>query len=595
MRLRFACTQIGIPSSMCFRLIACIPAILISLSLQAQNVPGKPAASVQTADPGTIPTNAPVQTPTPAQLLLGQYGRFRANNDLLHYLLSVRVNPEESSISGDNQVRFRMVRNGTRIQLDLARELEIHKVLFRSKPVTFTREEESFFIDFPATLRRGHVYTVDVFYGGKPRKAGRFGGMSFEKDAGGKPWVFTACEGNGARVWWPNKDQWKDEPQEGVDLHVSVPNGLMDVSNGRLLGHQNLHDGYTRWDWRVTYPINNYDVALNIADYVHFSGKPLGPLTLDFYAKPEDLDRARLQFAQARPMLEIFNKYIGEYPFVRDGYKLVQVPYAGMEHQSAVAYGNHFRNGYGPRDWTGVGISPRFDFIIIHESGHEWFGNAISAADPVDMWIHEGFTTYAEGIYVEGRWGKEDAIRYVNGYKSKVKNKYPIVGERGINREPRDEDQYFKGTLFLNTLRSTVDDDALWWRVFHNYYEHFKYHNIVTDDVIRYWNQQLVKDYTPIFNEYLRHAALPKLDLMFDEANGKVRYRWQAEEPGFNMPIKAGDPQHWTVLHPTAEWQTTDGERNIFQVATDLYYVQVVRDGVEEPIVPVATPSKQQP
>ncbi len=574
----------------------CLLAALVSLSLQAQETGGKPdSPSQSTGVPTATAASAGEQKPTPAQLLLGQYGPYRANNDLLHYTLTVRVNPEESSIRGDNQVRFRMVQDGTRIQLDLARELDIEKVLFRGKPLTFNREEESFFVDFPVTLRRGQVYTVDVFYGGKPRRAGRFGGMSFEKDPGGKPWVFTACEGNGARVWWPNKDQWRDEPQQGVDLHVAVPDGLMDVSNGRLLGHQDLHNGYTRWDWRVTYPINNYDVALNIADYVHFSDKPLGPLTLDFYAKPEDLDKAKIQFAQARPMLEIFNKYIGEYPFVRDGYKLVQVPYAGMEHQSAVAYGNHFRNSYGPRDWTGVGISPRFDFIIIHESGHEWFGNAISAADPADMWIHEGFTTYAEDIYVEGRWGREDALRYVNGYKSKVTNKYPIVSDRGLNREPRDEDQYFKGTLFLNTLRSVVDDDALWWRAFHGYYEHFKYHNIVTEDVIAYWNQELGHDYTPVFNEYLRHADLPRLELQFDDASGTVHYCWQADEPAFDMPVKAGDPRHWTLLHPTAEWQSMPGKAADFRVATDLYYVQVVRDGVLEPLVSPAPASTNFP
>ena len=206
------------------------------------------------------------------------------------------------------------------------------------------------------------------------------------------------------------------------------------------------------------------------------------------------------------------------------------------------------------------------------------------------MWIHEGFTTYAEDIYVEGRWGKDDALRYVNGYKSKVKNKYPILGERGINREPRDEDQYFKVALFLNTLRSVVDDDALWWRAFHNYYEHFKYNNILTEDVIAYWNQQLGHDYTPVFNEYLRHAALPELELRFDDASGTVRYRWHAQEAGFDMAIKAGDPQSWTVLHPAAEWQTTSGRKDAFQVATDLYYVQVVRDGVKDAlVVPAST------
>jgi aminopeptidase N len=513
----------------------------------------------------------------PAERLLGEYGPYRANNDLLHYALSVRVNPDDGSLRGDNQVRFRMLESGSRIQLDLAKELAIDKVVFAGTPLKVTREEESFFLDFPAPLRKGTVNTVTVFYSGHPRKAGRFGGMSYEKDAAGKPWVFTACEGNGARVWWPNKDQWKDEPQQGIDMHVSVPDGLMDVSNGRLMGHKNLGDGYTRWDWRVTYPINNYDVALNIADYVHWSDKPLGKLTIDFYAKPEDLEKAKVQFAQARPMLEIFNKRIGEYPFVRDGYKLVQVPYAGMEHQSVVAYGNGFHNGYHSNDWTGVGISPKFDFIIIHESAHEWFGNAITAADPADMWIHEGWTTYAEGIYVEGRWGKAEALRYVNGYKSKVKNERPILGTRGVGREPRDEDQYFKGALFLNTLRSIVDDDAKWNDSLHGYYETFKYETILTESVIDYWNKSTGIDLTPIFSEYLRHASLPKLELKFDDAAGTIAYRWQAEEPGFNMPVKAGDPQHWSLLHPTAEWQTLSGKRDTFHVATDLYYIDVTQ------------------
>jgi aminopeptidase N len=532
---------------------------------------------------------APSAQPTPGQVLLGEYGPYRANNDLLHYTLTVRVNPDESSIAGDNQVRFRMLETASRIQLDLTKDLNVDKVLFAGKPVQITRQDDSFFVDFPHPLRKDSINTVDVFYSGNPRKAGRFGGMSYEKDATGKPWIFTACEGNGARVWWPNKDQWKDEPQQGIDLHVSVPNGLMDVSNGRLMGHRDLGDGYTRWDWRVTYPINNYDVALNIADYVHFNDKPLGKLTLDFYAKPEDLAKAKAQFAQARPMLEIFNKYFGEYAFVRDGYKLVQVPYAGMEHQSVVAYGNGFHNGYHNSDWTGVGISPKFDFIIIHESGHEWFGNAITAADPADMWIHEGFTTYAEGVYVEGRWGKDEALRYVNGYKSKVKNEKPIVGIRGAGREPRDEDQYFKGTLFLNTLRSIIDDDTKWWATFHSYYEHFKYKTILTEDVVAYWNQQLGKDLTPVFNEYLHHADLPILQLKFNDAAGTVQYRWHADEPGFNMPVKAGDPQHWTLLKPTAEWQTTKGKRDNFHVATDLYYIDTEIDGVRHPAY-VATP-----
>ena len=232
-------------------------------------------------------------------------------------------------------------------------------------------------------------------------------------------WINTACEGEGSSIWWPSKDQWRDEV-ENMRLSVSIPNGLVDASNGRFLGKTDLGDGYTRWDWQINYPINSYNVSLNIGNYVQFSDR-LGDLTLDFYVLPESLEKAKVQFAQAKPMIEAYQKYFGEYPFKKDGYKLIEVPYSGMEHQSAVTYGNRFANGYLERDWTGVGVSPKFDFIIIHESAHEWFGNAVSAADVSDMWIQEGWTTYLEAVYVEHMFGYDDALKYINGYKSKVR------------------------------------------------------------------------------------------------------------------------------------------------------------------------------
>ena len=271
----------------------------------------------------------------------------------------------------------------------------------------YSRDSGAVFVDFPETLKAGETYAIDFYYSGNPVETGRFGSIAFKKDAAGRDWINTACEETGASMWWPNKDQWRDEVEE-MEISVAVPNGLMDVSNGRFVGKTDLGDGYTRWDWKVHYPINNYDVSLNIGDYEHFADKA-GDVTLDFYALPQDLEKAKRQFAQAKGMLEAFQHYFGEYPFVKDGYKLIEVPYSGMEHQSAVTYGNHFANGYLERDWTGVGISPRFDFIIIHESGHEWFGNAVSAADRSDMWIHEGWTTYLESLYVEYMWGREDA------------------------------------------------------------------------------------------------------------------------------------------------------------------------------------------
>ena len=520
-----------------------------------------------------LPAPAP---PSRADILRGEYGPYRANNDLLFYHLDIRVDPDRKFISGKNTIRFRMLKDGTRIQLDLHAALNIDKILLGDTRLEYQRELGAVFVDFPQTLTAGNVYTIEFYYSGNPVETGRFGGITFRQDASGHPWINTACEGTGASLWWPNKDQWRDEV-ESMRISVAIPNSLVDVSNGKFIGKTDLGDGYTRWDWLVQYPINNYDVSLNIGNYQHFSDR-LGSLPLDFYALPEDLDKARKQFVQAKGMLEAFQHYFGEYPFQKDGYKLIQAPYSGMEHQSAVTYGNHFANGYLERDWTGVGISPRFDFIIIHESAHEWFGNSITAADISDMWIHEGWATYLESLYVEYMWGHEDALKYLNAYKSKVRNTQPIITPRGINRSPA-QDQYFKGALFINTLRSIVNDDARWWALLHDFYQHFKYRNIMTEDVVEYFNQKTAMNLTPIFDEYLRHAALPVLELKFEEAAGAVSYRWKADEPAFAMPVRVGAKDQWQIVRPTSEWQTmkTPLGKDQFEVATDLYYVNVSR------------------
>jgi len=519
---------------------------------------------------------ATLHAQTRADILRGEYGRYRANNDLLFYHLDVRVDPEKKFLSGKNTIRFKMLHDDTRIQLDLHAALRIDKILLGAAELKYTREEGAVFVDFPETLRAGRTYTIEFHYSGNPVTQGRFGAITFRQDTSGHPWINTACEGIGASVWWPNKDQWRDEVEK-MQISVSIPNGLVDVSNGKFVGKTDLGDGYTRWDWLVQYPINNYDVSLNIGNYEHFSDH-LGDLPLDFYALPEDLDKAKKQFAQAKGMLEAFQHYFGEYPFKKDGYKLIEAPYSGMEHQSAVTYGNHFANGYLERDWTGVGISPRFDFIIIHESAHEWFGNAVTAADVSDMWIHEGWATYLESLYVEYMYGHDDALKYLSGYKSKVRNQQPIITQRGVNREP-PQDMYFKGALFLNTLRSVVNDDPRWWALLHGYYQRFKYRNIMTEDVVQYFNEKSGRNLTPIFDQYLRHTALPILELNFDGAGGAVQYRWKADEPAFAMPVRVGRKDHWEIIQPTTSWQTlkTSIPKEEFEVATDLYFVNVSR------------------
>jgi aminopeptidase N len=551
------------------------------LAQSAQQAPAQPPAAPPAAPAPKLPRQRPpaptdMATPVPTRydMLRGAYGPFRANNDLLYYHLDIRVDPDKEFISGKNTIRFRMLKDGTRIQIDLTDKLAIDKILFRDTPLKYTRDTGAVFIDFPQTLHAGQIYSIDFYYSGHPPQIGRFGAFTFKHDPAGRVWINTACEGTGASIWWPDKDQWRDEV-ESMDISVAVPNGLVDVSNGKFIGKTDLGDGYTRWDWHVSYPINNYDVSLNIGDYVHWSENHDG-LHMDYYVLPEDLEKAKKQFAQAPGMIDAYTHYFGPYPFARDGYKLIEAPYSGMEHQSAVTYGNLFENGYLGRDWTGVGISLRFDFIIIHESAHEWFGNSITAADPSDMWIHEGWATYLESLYVEYRWGKADAIKYLNGMKPKIYNLRPIVAERGVNGDPT-EDQYFKGALMLNTLRSVINDDAKWFALIHGFYQHFKYQNILTEDVVNYFNQQTGMNLTPIFNQYLRHKDIPRLELLFGEAPGMVMYKWDADEDDFAMPVRVGTPDHWQIIHPTTQWQwmQTPLSKDDFQVATDLYYVDV--------------------
>ena len=516
-----------------------------------------------------------LRAPSRAELLRGEYGRYRANNDLLHYDLDVRIDPEKKWISGRNTVRFKMLKDDTRIQLELFANLTIDRIIFNTHELKYTRDLNTVYIDFPDTLRSGRTYTIDFHYSGAPQEVGRFDALAFKKDPAGGHWINTANEGVGSSVWWPSKDQWRDEP-ETMDIKVSVPNALTNVSNGRFITKTDLGDGYTKWHYRVHYPINSYNVSLNIANYVHF-GETLGDLTLDYYVLPANLEKAKKQFAQVKPMMAAFLKYFGEYPFTKDGFKLIEVPYSGMEHQSAVTYGNRFANGYLERDWTGVGVSLKFDFIIIHESAHEWFGNAVSAAEQSDMWIQEGWATYLECLYVEHLFGYDDALKYTNGYKTKIANHEPIIVQRGIARGP-NQDQYFKGALFLHTLRNMVNDDAKWFKLIRDVYDEFKYRNTMTEEMVAFFNKQLGHDLTPIFDQYLRRPELPVLQLTFDEREQLAWYRWNAGERSFAMPIRAGDPAKWQTIQPvTSAWKSMPwtGTRDQFKVATDLYYVNV--------------------
>jgi len=517
-------------------------------------------------------------TYTKSQRKWGDYTPYRANNDLLSYDLSIKVDPEKKYILGNNKIRFKMLKTDNKIQLDLYKNLNIDKIIYKDQKLKYQRNENTVYVTFPKNLEEGEIETIDFHYSGYPQVTGRFGCFTFNKDSQGKHLINTACQGSGSMVWWPNKDQQPDEV-ENMIMRVSVPSDLKNISNGRLIETIVKSNGYTEYVWQTLNPINNYSVSLNIGNYVHF-GEKLGNLTLDYYVLEQDLAKAKKQFKQARPMMVTYQKYFGQYPFIEDGYKLIQVPYTGMEHQSAVTYGNGFKNGYNrgdgsSADWTGVGISLKFDFIIIHETGHEWFGNSLTSYDFSDAWIHEGWCTYAEAVYVEDQFGYDDAIKYINGYKSKVTNKYPMIGVSSVSHWPTS-DIYFKGTLFINTLRHIINDDKKWWSGVKAFTTQFKKSQLNTVDVLNFFNDYFDYDFEKIFDQYLYFNELPTLEVV--KSNNVFKYKWQADVEGFDMPIDVIINSIKTRIKPSDKWQALEVIGD-FQLAEDLFYINVLFKG----------------
>ena len=515
-----------------------------------------------------------------ADSLRGNLSPARTCYDINYYHLDVKVNIDEKFISGSNVFRFTAVSDFKRLQFDLFKNLTIQKVLYKDKVLSFTREYNSVFIDFPQTIRKGSRDEFKVFYSGNPtiaRRAPWDGGFVFSKDQSGKPWVAVACQGFGASSWWPTKDHQADEV-DSMQISISVPPGLMDVSNGRLRSTKVLDDGYTQFNWFVTFPINNYAVTLNIADYAHFSntyaGKK-GNLSLDYYVLRENLEKARTQFdADVKPMFDCFENWFGPYPFYGDGYKLVETPYLGMEHQSAVAYGNKYLKGYLGRDLSGTGLGLKWDYIIIHETAHEWFGNNITAKDVADMWIHEGFASYAEGVFVECREGKEAGTAYLKGLRRSIRNDRPIIGPYHVNKEGSG-DMYPKGAVLLHTIRTLINNDTKWMNILRGLNKDLGLKTTSTEEVVQYINRHSGKDFTKIFDQYLRYAAIPELELK--ENGNSVSYRWKAGVPGFDMPlrVKFGDQKDWKVIYPSTNWKDIKGKKASLIVNTDNFYISV--------------------
>ena len=522
---------------------------------------------------------------TRADTLRGMLLPERRCYDVKYYHLDIRVDPEKKTIEGSNTILFQVDSAFNRMQIDLYKNLNIDKiVLDDATELTFTREFNAVHVLIPRILEKNSSHSVKVYYGGTPTVAKNppwDGGLTWTRDSTGGPWVVVTCQGVGASIWWPNKDHQSDEP-DSMLISITVPKGLEDVSNGRLRDVTELADGWKRYDWFVSYPINNYDVTMNIGKFAHFSDKYINgdTLTLDYYVLPQDLERAKVTFKQVKTMMDAYYKDFGPYPFIRDGYKLIQSPHNGMEHQSAVAYGNRFLEGYVGRASSAVGL--KFDFIIIHESAHEWWGNSVTAKDIADMWIHESFAAYAEALYVEHMWGYRESLEYINGKKPNVRNVSPIIGIYNVQHEGSG-DMYDKGQLVLNTLRSVIDNDNLWFSILKGIQETFRYQTVTADDIFGYINTRTGKNYDYFFDQYLKYPKIPELIAMVTKKGDSVTvmYRWNADVKDFRMPIKVTTAENqYEFIYPTTKWQTTKLEikhPEDFKIEKDRFYVDFKR------------------
>ncbi len=512
---------------------------------------------------------------TRADSLRGSLRPERTNYDVEKYHLDIKVEPERKYISGFNTISFNVKNELPVMQIDLFKNMQIDSIIHGKGKLDYTREYNAVFIHFNKPLKKGSQDSIQVFYSGHPiiaRNAPWDGGFVWSEDQEGNPWIGVAVQGTGASLWYPNKDHQSDEPAE-AKIEVAVPNGLMNISNGRFIGKRNLNNGFTKWSWKVVNPINNYNIMVNIGNYEHFSDH-YKDLDLDYYVLPYNLEKAKNQFEEVKDMMACFYEKIGPYPFPEDGFKLIETPYLGMEHQSAVAYGNEYKMGYLGNDLSGTGIGLKWDFIIIHESGHEWFGNSITAEDIADMWIHEGFTSYTEAIYIECRWGKDEALQYLKGVREQITNRSTIIGNYGVNAEGSG-DMYYKGSNLLNTIRSIYNDDELWWDTFKSYTEKYKHQVITTEETENYFDQAISTNLKPVFDQYLRHASLPELQLK--QTDNRIQYRWKANVPNFKMPVDVFIDGKETRLEVTSQWKYLESDISLDQInVNDLeFYVKV--------------------
>jgi len=533
------------------------------------------------APPGTVPGVAAqvARTFTRQDTLRGTVGPERAWWDVTFYDVHVRVNPSDSSIAGWNGITYRVLEAGREMQIDLQPPLEVDSIVLEGRRLAYRRDGNAFFAQLPAPQRAGERHTVTVHYRGEPVAANRppwDGGFIWRQDGRGNPWVATANQGLGASVWWPNKDHGSEEP-DSQRIAITVPTPMVNVSNGRLRSSTVNEDGTTTWEWFVASPINNYGIAVNAGSYAHwqevYDGEE-GPLTLDYWPLAENEAAARRQWAQVPLMMRCFERWFGPYPFYRDGFKLVEAPHLGMEHQSAIAYGNGFANGYRGTDLSGTGHGLQWDFIIVHESAHEWFANNVTAAESGDLWIHESFANYSENLYTECLTGsKEAGAAYVIGTRTRITNDRPIIGAYGVN-DQGPGDRYYKGGNVLHTLRQLVEDDERWRQALRGLNREFRHRTVSTAEVEAYLSRATGIDLTEFFQQYLRTTKVPVLELRREGA--RISYRWADVVPGFDMPVRVsvgGASPQW--IQPKQGWQKLAAPATATLTVDPNFYVDV--------------------
>ncbi len=514
-----------------------------------------------------------------ADTLRGMLTPLRTCYDINYYHLDVKIDIDNKSVSGSNEFAFTATQDFTKLQFDLFENLKIEKVVYKGAEVPFTREFGAVFVTFPKVIKKGSKDRFTVFYGGKPRVARNppwDGGFIFKKDKGGNPFVSVACQGLGASVWWPTKDHQSDEV-DSMLISISVPKDLDEVSNGRLRSIVDQPDGYRQHNWFVANPINNYTVSFYIGKYAHwtdtYAGED-GPLTIDYWSLKEDSAKARPHWdADVKPMLKSFEYWFGPYPWYKDGYKLVQAPHLGMEHQSAVAYGNGFKKGYMGMDMSDTGHGLKWDYITVHESGHEWFANNVTTKDIADMWVHEGFTTYSEALFTEATQGKKAGEEYVIGLRKGIGNITPIIGPYNVNKEG-SPDMYPKGANLIHTIRKLINNDEKFRSILRGINKTF-YHTTTTSAAVEsYIAKQSGLKLDKVFDQYLRYSKIPVLE--YKIADGNLSYRWVTDVKGFDMPVKVSlKADSYTLIKPSNDWKTIKVDASVnpdnFKVEPNFY------------------------